>query len=59
MFIGTSAGVSDLELEFHVENAEKLIEIVDDIIAKFPGAVKNYEYFSGSNYYKVRLIPEL
>jgi len=58
MFISTSAGISDLELEFHLENTEKLNQIMEDVISKFPGAVRNFEYFNAHKYYKVRLLPE-
>jgi len=59
MFISTSAGVSDLELEFHVENSDKLNLILEEISSKFPEAIRNYDYFTVQQYYKVRLMPEL
>lgn len=58
-FIGTSAGVSDLELEFDVENSIKLNHIIDEINTKFPGMIKKYDYFTISKTHKVRCIPEL
>lgn len=58
-FIATSAGVSDLELEFDLENSEKLIQIMEEINTKFPGAIRKYDYFTASHIYKVRNIPEV
>ena len=45
VFISTAAGVSDLELEFHLENADKVNQIMEEISSKFPGAIRNYNYF--------------
>lgn len=58
-FIGTSAGVSDLELEFDVENSIKLNQIIEDINSRFPGAIRNHSYFTVSETHKVRCLPEL
>ena len=58
-FIGTSAGVSDLELEFNLENDEKIREIMNDLSIKFPGSIRKYEYFNSSVNYKLRFVPEL
>ena len=58
-FIATSAGVSDLELEFNVENEEKLNQIMEELSQKFPGAIRNYSYFFVQESHKVRCIPEL
>ena len=59
MFISTSAGFSDLELEFHLENADKVNHVMEEISSKFPGAIRNYDYISANRFYKVRLIPEI
>ena len=58
-FIGTSAGVSDLELEFVLENSDKLHQVMEDISSKYPGAIRKYEYFNTSVNHKLRFIPEL
>lgn len=58
-FIGTSAGVSDLELEFNFENIDKLHQIMEEISTKFPEAIRKYEYFNTSTNHKLRFIPEL
>jgi len=58
-FIATSAGVSDLELEFDLKDSNKLMAIMEDINSKFPGAIRNYDYFNLSHFYKVRCLPEI
>jgi len=57
IFIGTSAGVSDLELEFALENSEKLHQIMEEISSKFPGAIRKYEYINSSKSHKLRFMP--
>lgn len=59
MFIGTSAGVSDLELEFYLEDSEQLNQIMDDTNNKFPGAIRRHEYFIASKTHKLRFMPEV
>ena len=59
VYIATSAGISDLELEIYIENSEKLNELMEDLISKFPSAIKNYDYFSVLKTHKLRCIPEL
>lgn len=58
-FIGTSAGVSDLELEFVLENSDKLHQVMEEISSKFPNTIRKYEYFNTSVNHKLRFIPEL
>jgi len=58
-FIATSAGVSDLEIEFYVENVIKLNQIIEEINSKFPKAIKNWEYFTVAQHHKLRCIPEV
>jgi len=57
-FIGFSAGVSDLELEFFLEDSDKLNQIMEDINLKFPGAIRKFEYFTVAKKHKLRFIPE-
>lgn len=59
VFIGTSAGVADLELEFAFENSDKLHQIIEEISSKFPNAIRKYDYFSLSTCHKFRFLPEL
>ena len=58
IFIDKSAGFADIELELYVKDLDHLIEIVNDIIEKFPGIIKNYKYFYLKEIYKIRYIPE-
>lgn len=58
IFIDKSAGFADIELELYVKDLDQLIEIVNDIIEKFPEIIKNYKYFYLKEIYKVRYIPE-
>lgn len=57
-FIGTSAGVSDLELEFVLKDVDSLHRIMEDISAKFPGSIRKYEYFNTLVNHKLRFIPK-
>ena len=57
--IGTSSGVSDLELEFHVENANQLYQIMNDLVAKFPNAIKNYKHYIIQQIHKLRYMPSI
>ena len=42
--ISKSAGVSDVELTFHVQNLEQLLEIISDIQNRIPNVIRNYRY---------------
>lgn len=58
-FIATSAGVSDLEIEFYIQDTVKLNQVMDQINSEFPGAIRNWEYFTVSQNHKLRCIPEI
>ena len=59
LHIGTSSGVSDLELEFIVENADQLYQIIDNLINTFPNIIKNYDYFTILKIHKINYMPEI
>ena len=59
VFIGTSAGVSDLELEPDLEDSDTVHRIMEDVKLKYPKAIRKYEYFSIEQNYKLRCMPEL
>jgi DNA-binding Lrp family transcriptional regulator len=59
VFIDTSAGVSDLELEFDLEDYNEVYRIMEDIKVRFPNAIRKYEYFSIEKNYKLRCLPEV
>jgi len=58
-YIDVSIGFSDLELEFYLENEDKLLKIMEDINSRFPNSIKNYSYFITQNVHKVRFMPEI
>jgi Lrp/AsnC family leucine-responsive transcriptional regulator len=58
IIIDESAGVADLELEFHLKNLNELHDILEDINIKFPNVVKNYRYIYATDVYKMHYMPE-
>jgi DNA-binding Lrp family transcriptional regulator len=58
-FINTSAGYADLEIEFTVEDTDKLHEIMEEVYSQFPGAIRKYIYFSSKKSFKLRCLPEM
>jgi len=58
IIVDESAGVTDLEFEFHLKNLNQLHEIMEDIKSKFPNAVKNYRYIYATDVYKMHFMPE-
>lgn len=59
LHIGTSSGVSDLELEYNIKKVDRLYEILDDLIVKFPNVIKNYRYFKIVKVHKINYMPEI
>jgi Lrp/AsnC family leucine-responsive transcriptional regulator len=59
VYASTSAGISDLELEFHIENEDKLNQTMQEISSNFPGSIRKYSYFTVQDVHKLRCIPEL
>jgi len=57
--ISTSAGYADIETEFEIENADKMLETIEDVKSKFPGVIRKYTYFSKQKFHKMRCIPEI
>ena len=57
--IDQSVGVSDLELEFHVKTLQDFHEIMQDIINKYPEAIKNYKYVYASKLHKMNYMPNI
>jgi DNA-binding Lrp family transcriptional regulator len=58
VIIDESAGVADLELEFHLKNLNQLHMIMEDLNSKFPNIVKNYRYIYATDVFKMHYIPE-
>jgi DNA-binding Lrp family transcriptional regulator len=59
VFIGTSAGVSDLELEPDLKDSDMIHHMLEDINMKYPGAIRKYEYISIQQVHKFRWMPEI
>lgn len=53
-----SIGYADLELEFILNNANQLYQIMDDLSIKFPNTIKNYITFSATKTHKWSWMPE-
>lgn len=58
IIIDETAGYVDLELEFHLENLNQLLQIINDIKDKFPNTIQNYKHFYVIEIYKMNYIPE-
>ena len=58
-FISTSAGYADLEIVITIEDSDKLLEILEDMFSKFPGAIKKYIYWTSKKAYKYRCLPDM
>jgi Lrp/AsnC family transcriptional regulator, regulator for asnA, asnC and gidA len=56
--IDKSVGISDLELEYHVQSLEQFHEVMKDLINKFPDAIKKYKYVYASKLHKMNYMPE-
>jgi DNA-binding Lrp family transcriptional regulator len=57
--LNTTIGYSDLELEFHITNMDKLNQILDDLYTKFPGSIRNHFFLRVREIHKERWVPEL
>jgi Lrp/AsnC family leucine-responsive transcriptional regulator len=59
IFINTSAGYADLEMEFVIEDTDKLIDTIENLSQQFPSAIRKYINFRAKKSYKLRSLPEL
>jgi Lrp/AsnC family transcriptional regulator for asnA, asnC and gidA len=57
--LNTTIGYSDLEAEFHIDNMDKLNQIIDEINVKFPGSIRNHFYLRTRETHKERWLPEM
>ncbi|MEF8848285.1 MAG: winged helix-turn-helix transcriptional regulator [Candidatus Thermoplasmatota archaeon] len=57
-YIDTAIGWSDLEIEVIVENMDQLIDIMEKVDSKFPGAIRKQNFFVTKKYHKERWLPE-
>jgi len=58
IYIDFSIGHADLELEFLIDSLEDIKNIMEEIKQKFPGAIRDYDYFIYKELYKVQFMPE-
>lgn len=56
--LNTTIGYSDLELEFHMENMEKVNQILDEISTKFSGSIRDHYFLRTRETHKERWLPE-
>lgn len=56
--INSTTGLSDLELEFYLEDLPHIKHIMQDLTEKFPNAVRNYKYFSIQKLRKLVWMPQ-
>jgi len=58
IYIDYTAGLSDLELEFHLQDTNELNKIMKEIVLAFPNTIKNYRYFIFSKIHKICYMPK-
>lgn len=56
--IDRSIGLADIEAEFHYKNGEELRNFLNELISKFPGSIKNYNYIAIRKVYKMDFFPK-
>ena len=54
-----AVGWCDLEFEIIIEDVDKLSQVMDDIYAKFPNAIKKQTFWICESVPKERWLPEL
>ena len=56
--INKSIGGADLETEIVVKDLPHLLELLEEVMARFKGTVKNYEYMGYTNFPKLSIVPD-
>jgi len=59
LYISTSTGLCDLEIELILENSNKLTEILEEINVHFPNSIKKFNYYGDVKIYKETFLPKL
>lgn len=59
LYISTSVGLSDIEIELIVKEQQQLVDIMEKIVFKYPGAIKNYSMYGDLRIYKETFLPKL
>jgi len=58
-YFSTSIGLCDLELELLTKNTDDFMKIIETIDGKFPGAIRNYNYYSDIIDYIETFLPRM
>ncbi len=58
-YFSTSIGLCDLELELLVKNTDEFMKIIETIDEKYPGAIRNYNYYSDIIDYIETFLPRM
>jgi DNA-binding Lrp family transcriptional regulator len=58
-YFSTTIGLCDLELELLVKDNDEFIKIIETIDEKFPGAIRNYNYYSDIVDYIETFLPRM
>ncbi len=56
--LNTTIGYADLEIEMILENIDHLTQIIDDLMEKFPEAIRNYFYLRTRETHGERWLPK-
>jgi DNA-binding Lrp family transcriptional regulator len=56
--LNTTIGYIDLESEFHIKDMESVIQILEEISIKFPGAIRDHYFLRTRETHKERWLPE-
>jgi Lrp/AsnC family leucine-responsive transcriptional regulator len=59
IMIDKSIGYYDLELEFFLNDLNQFHKIMDDLVIKFPGVIKNYNYVHNVQSHKMLFLPTI
>ena len=59
LYISTSTGLCDLEVELVVESTDKLVEIIEGINVQFPNAMRNYVFYGNIKIFKETFLPKI
>jgi Lrp/AsnC family leucine-responsive transcriptional regulator len=58
-YIDEAIGWADIQFELIVENMNHLLEIIDEINSKFPGAIRKHTFIMAQQYHKECWLPEI
>ncbi len=59
IYISTSVGLCDLEIELIVESANDVVTILEDMNVTFPNVIRNYSFYGDISVYKETFLPKL